>query len=899
MIDKLKKYLIFSAAPLISALITLYVYYKGGIFPFGGLSVAYLDMYQQYVPMLYNIHAIFTDFISILYAPNTGGGMNFFGIFTYYLNPDSLLCLFFKEENIVYFVNILLLVKISLASLFASVCLKYFFKELNSFAAVLLGIMYGFCGYTMLAYQIIGWLNGLVLFPIVMLSLFRLLNEKKYGMYIACLTLTFLFNFYVAIFITGFVLFISALYIAFICDDKKRASSLLLMSTVIALLISAVVLLPSFLSITSSIRESSIFDNVLGGNPYGGGRYLFGQIETKTSYLLCCSFAIPCFIYFMFNLKKYGKMSAFLLISTLLSLIPVFIEPVNVIWHLGSYAGFPLRYGFIQCFMLLLVCGAVLKNKKNEAQKKVPYLISFIAVLLCYITVYVVIVFYAGSLQNLDNAIINSSYGLEISKEAFNNMLSLCAVLICGYAILLIAYKLKVLGIKPLCVFALVLFAAEAISNTSMFITSKTCDNSEFTERIKLRDTIDNLNDDSFYRVKDYILSDRLNTSLISGNTFNHYTSLTSSSAAGALNNMGYTKAWFWISGVSGTAASDSLLSQKYFVSSKTIKNTYLNKLDGTDKFKLYQNPYNLNMGIITNSDLSTGTSLAGLNGFLAQEKLYSTFTSRNLFDYYDYNDFGTLEDLTINYDNGVYNFTADTSSAKIIYEIDITDKEILYFDTDTPYWNSIDVIVNDSKIASNYPNYDINGICELGTFENETITVEIEIDSDIYAANFGIAGIPISKLETLNSSVTSADSFTFADNQYKISADGGESSYMFISVPYDSGFTCYNNGVKTEIFKTFDGFMSIKLNTGSNDITLKYSSPGFNYGLIITILGIVMLALFIYLKIKVNKQDKRYLSVNGKMDDIASYIYLFILVAGVVIMFIFPIAAFMIKLLS
>ena len=49
----------------------------------------------------------------------------------------------------------------------------------------------------------------------------------------------------------------------------------------------------------------------------------------------------------------------FLLALSLLMSVPLWIEPVNKFWHIGSYQAYPSRYGFILVFLWALLAAAV------------------------------------------------------------------------------------------------------------------------------------------------------------------------------------------------------------------------------------------------------------------------------------------------------------------------------------------------------------------------------------------------------------------------------------------------------------------------------------------------------------------------------------------------------------
>lgn len=79
----------------------------------------------------------------------------------------------------------------------------------------------------------------------------------------------------------------------------------------------------------------------------------------------------------------------------------------------------------------------------------------------------------------------------------------------------------------------------------------------------------------------------------------------------------------------------------------------------------------------------------------------------------------------------------------------------------------------------------------------------------------------------------------------------------VFFSVPYESGFTAYVNGEKTEIIDS-NGLMAISVKAGTNTIVFRYVTPGLTTGIILGIIGLLgTCVLFIvnknYLKRKFN----------------------------------------------
>ena len=82
-----------------------------------------------------------------------------------------------------------------------------------------------------------------------------------------------------------------------------------------------------------------------------------------------------------------------------------------------------------------------------------------------------------------------------------------------------------------------------------------------------------------------------------------------------------------------------------------------------------------------------------------------------------------------------------------IRYTIQVGAKETLYFDCfdnvstalKEKVYSSVSVYVNGEKRIDAYPKQSANGILELGTFEQEIVTVELEVLKDVSAESLRI----------------------------------------------------------------------------------------------------------------------------------------------------------------
>ncbi|NMB06991.1 MAG: YfhO family protein, partial [Tissierellia bacterium] len=193
--------------------IILLIYYVKGLYPFGNNSIIYADMVQQIAPFYYNFFDIIKGSSSIFYDFNTAMGFNMFSTISgYFLSPFSYIVLLFKRENIILAINIVFMAKVIGCGLSCTWIIKKYFSNIKTYWVVFLSLLYAFSSYNLIMYQIINWLDIVIIFPILLVSLKNLLDNRKIILYISTLALVILMSYQVGFMIILFVLFTSAIY---------------------------------------------------------------------------------------------------------------------------------------------------------------------------------------------------------------------------------------------------------------------------------------------------------------------------------------------------------------------------------------------------------------------------------------------------------------------------------------------------------------------------------------------------------------------------------------------------------------------------------------------------------------------------------------------------------------
>ena len=221
-------------------------------------------------------------------------GVNFIGSYSFYLlgSPFFWLTLPFPTDFVPHLMGPLLILKFACASLAAYAYITRFINNKNY--AVLGGLLYAFSGYSVYNIFFNHFHEAIICFPLLLLTLEWFMHRKRYLPYIFMVAFSCIVNYY---FFFGMVIFVVLYFIvrtlsgdwdlfnraACIKRDLGRFGFLALAS-VLGLLLSAVMLLPSAMAITSNTR----LDSYLTG--WSGLVYDRSQIY---SYIIQCFFFPP------------------------------------------------------------------------------------------------------------------------------------------------------------------------------------------------------------------------------------------------------------------------------------------------------------------------------------------------------------------------------------------------------------------------------------------------------------------------------------------------------------------------------------------------------------------------------------------------------------------------------
>ena len=212
--------------PIITLIIMMVLFAISGIYPFGGLTSAYSDGVNQYVPLLSELISKIRGGSSLFFSYNMGRGTNFWSQITYYLSsPINLIGFFFSKNHMDHAFALITMIKPFFISLTFSIYLKYVYKK-NNLSIAIFSVIWAMSGFMIASLFITAWLDAIIYFPLAIMGLKRLMDGYSGWIYSLFLGMTILSSFYIGWMVCIFCI-VYFIY-CFISDDEvvyERVSS--------------------------------------------------------------------------------------------------------------------------------------------------------------------------------------------------------------------------------------------------------------------------------------------------------------------------------------------------------------------------------------------------------------------------------------------------------------------------------------------------------------------------------------------------------------------------------------------------------------------------------------------------------------------------------------------------
>lgn len=807
-------------------------FFIGSMFPFDEGTVSWCDMNQQGIPLLCDFKDILEGNDGMFLNLQNAFGMNFYGIFFFFLaSPFSFLCVFVDKVDIPFLINIIVVLKLTLSAVTASLYFSKRFKNLSLIENGALSAAYGLCGFGMLFFQNIMWLDIMYMLPLLMLGIYKLIYEGKPLIYIISLTITLIMNYYISYMVILFVILYFGILTARRIIVENTVYVDLGISTLSSLLMSAVVILPCFLQYTQSARQKDIILGLMSAD-------FFGHTYTTVPVILCTAIIFAVLIFIMPRLHLQNNIFKGELIVFLMLLVPLIIEPINMMWHTGNYMSFPARFAFITIFVgLCLVANWIENREKHENNTLHGVIISVGTVVVCFY----VMLWYTTRNIHILSEYVKTLWG---DRESLRSLLVLFLFALIAYFAILYLHKNNKIGKTVVSLLLCVLVFAEGLCAVKIYMNSAAgkFNYYNYREFMKLYETAD---DSQIYRVNiDNKFIDANMTGAAGFNSVGHYTSLNNTDTMTAAKQLGYSGYWMETGNWGGSVLSDALMSVKY---TAVVDN---------GEYVLIENPYYLGMGIKTNAELPK--TIPERERIEEVGKLFAQITGTNN-SVIKYMPTQTSDCYIDTVENGQYKYYVSKmlDSANITYKINITEPQRLYFDcyngfsinlTETIN-NSMSIFVDGVLFTPKYPTQRENGLLDLGRYEDCELEIKVMVYENIEATSFGLWGVREQQVEE---AVNSCETLDLAQDGGTLKGTVKTAGNYFFSIPYSDNLKITLNGEAVEYSKALTGFVNVKLENGG-ELEISATPKGFWIGFAASLAGVLLTVLYLMrLRIKV-----------------------------------------------
>lgn len=885
----------------LTALLLLAVYAMCGLFPCGSLSLGWGDMKQQIAPL-------FLQFRNILLGHHgfflnlASGGMDFWGVFFFFLcSPFSLLVVLVQPEQIYLFLNVLVLLKL----VTAAYCMGWFllrrFPRMAVWHGALFGVSYGFCGYGLLYFVNVHWLDLVILLPLLVEAFLYLVRTGKSRWFVLIVFMHLVISLYISYMVLLFLAIAAGAYVWFCVPARRRGPTALRICCGVGLsfLLSAAAWLPFLEQYSQSARTTDFVLSLQSGSFYP-------NLLTTSCLLLLSALSCAGVLWCLPRLRD-GKNRKlwFLMGLILLMTIPLFVEPINKFWHIGSYQAYPGRYGFLTNF--LGIFGAAWAWEQKKDTRMLPSHSSRVLTGAYSLFLFGIGLLFAIYLPQNAKKLATFCRTLWVGEEQWWILFFVFLFLLVAFLLLFGMRRYELVRKKAISCF---LAAAVLLQSLAFGFASfqGSVQNTSYEEQlIHLGEITAENKDNTLFFVKQN--SKTTDVNLLGGAGFmnhGHYTSLTSRNMLFAMKKLGYSCYWMEAGTHGGTQFTDALLGIQGVVfqnAESRSSDRYDEVLAQNDTFTLLQVTDNWGTGLVVPTALPE--EIDSSDRLLYQESLYETLFpgEESLFHFYDPQ---SIEGLYASYDadSQLYSYQLDEISSEgvVRYDIRLQEDETLYLDLfkdvsnrlTEPINGALDVYVNGRMVASSYPKQSMNGLLELGDFKaGDSVFVDVWFSKNVDVYGFRVAGLRQSVWDQVAAKANGCDVTVEGSTLSATVQAEKEGEWLFLPVEYQQGMTAWCNGAPAEVRQVLGAFTAIRLTEGENQVVLSVWPSGLTAGILLTGIGLLLLTLWWFAR------KKRWLKRGAwlkKMQNGSVYVLVTISAAAFAAAYLFPVLLYLLR---
>ena len=814
------------------------VYLSQGIYWNSDTSPLLGDGFHQYVIFDIALRNILHGNGSLFYTFTSGLGLNFYALSSYYLGSFlSPLVYFFDLTNMPDAVYLTTLLKFGLIGLSTYFSLNKLFQSIPKPLKLALSTSYALMSFTVSQLEIKTWLDVFILIPLIITGLHLLITEKKFLLYFTSLSILFIQNYYFGYMTALFLIFWYLCQISW--DFKTRKSSFLdfIITSVLAGMASLIMTLPTLFDLQThgeKLTEVTKFQTESSWYLDLFAKQFIGSFDTTKYGAIPMIFVglLPFILTILFFTLKSIKFHVKLIYAIFFTFLiaSFYIEALDLFWQ-GMHTPnmFLHRYAWIFSTLLIYTAAEVL-NRLKEIK-----IWNFLVSLFLIVTGFLATIY------------LKSHYSFLTD---LNILLTLEFLVV--YSLLLLAVIKKFISVNLFAILISLFIMVEMSLNASSQIDG-IAKEWGFASRSAYNRDIPAMESFSTYIGNQFTRTEKLETQTgndsmkFNYNGISQFSSVRNRSASSTLDKLGFKSSGTNLNlrYANNSILADSLFGIQYNISDSPIDKYGFKDIYQKDNLTLYENQYSLPIAFASQSvynDVKFNEhTLDNQASFLNQ-------LANVNFDYFS----PIPYDKTENTNDLISVTSSSTEDAAIQYQIEVPENSQVYLSFTNLHFSNdkqkkVDILVNGEKKTFTTDN--VFSFFNLGyTKETKTFNIYVSFPGNsqvsfesptFYRLDTQTLTEAIQKIKEQPVTVSTSKNKVFAT--YDVQQD----TSIFFTIPYDKGWSAYQDGKKIEIKQAQTGFMKVDVPKGKGTITLSFIPNGFITGAICSFTSLLLFGIY------------------------------------------------------
>ena len=829
-----KTYWTYFVSFIIPVIIMTGVYLSQGIYWNSDTSPLLGDGFHQYVIFDVTLRNILHGNGSLFYTFTSSLGLNFYALSSYYLGSFlSPLVYFFNLSNMPDAVYLTTLLKFGLIGLSTYFSLNKLFQSIPKSLKLALSTSYALMSFSVSQLEIKTWLDVFILIPLIITGLHILITQKKRLLYFTSLSILFIQNYYFGYMTALFLIFWYLCQISW--DFKTRKSSFLdfVVTSFLAGMASLIMTLPTLFdlqthgekltAITKLKTDSSWYLDIFAKHFIGSfDTTKYGSIPMIFVGLL--PFILTILFFTLKSIKFHVKLIYAIFFAFLIA--SFYIEALDLFWQ-GMHTPnmFLHRYAWIFSTLLIYTAAEVL-NRLKEIK-----IWNFLVSLFLIVTGFLATIY------------LKSHYSFLTD---LNILLTLEFLVV--YLLLLLAVIKNFISVNLFTILISLFIIVEISLNASSQMDG-IAKEWGFASRSAYNRDIPAMESFSTYIGNQFTRTEKLETQTgndsmkFNYNGISQFSSVRNRSASSTLDKLGFKSSGTNLNlrYANNSILADSLFGIQYNISENPIDKYGFKDIYQKDNLTLYENQYSLPIAFASQSvynDVKFNEhTLDNQASFLNQ------LADVN-FDYFS----PIPYEKTENTDDLISVTSYSNEDAAIQYQIEVPENSQVYLSFINLHFSNdkqkkVDILVNGEKKTFTTDN--VFSFFNLGyTKEKKTFNINVSFPENsqvsfesptFYRLDTQTLTEAIQKIKEQPVTVSTSKNKVFAT--YDVQQD----TSIFFTIPYDKGWSAYQDGKKIEIKQAQTGFMKVDIPKGKGTITLSFIPNGFITGAICSFTSLLL----------------------------------------------------------